>query len=284
MQINRIALLKIGLIVFCFFFNFKLYSQENDSIKIEKDNFAETLTNITNTAFQPGERLKYRVRYGIINGGEAEMTVGMQTVGYDVYYHAIATASTTGITKSIALIQDIYESYFDITSGLPIKSIRNIHENDYRKYTETLFRRNDNVVLDLLSGTHSVPPSTFDILSAFYYARRYIFQNKIEKDEIIVLTTFFDDEIYNIKIRYKETEDYKTDFGKIHCLRFAPFIEPGGTFKTEDDMKILVSDDGNYIPVFIKMKLPVGSLKCELSGFENLSNPFGKYFLRNSKK
>jgi hypothetical protein len=269
------------ILVFCFSFaESDSQNSENRSDTVKNNNDSGNI----NSVFQSGEHLKYKVKYGILNGGEADLTVGTQQIGYKRYYRATAEAGTVGIARSLAKIHDTYESYFDTTTCLPIKSIRDINENDYRKYSETLFRRTDNTVINLLNETRPVPPGTLDILSAFYYARRYIFKKEMKKDEIINLTTFFDDQIYIVKIRYKETLDFRTDFGKMKCLRFVPVLESDSPFKDEDDLQIWVSDDGNYIPVFIKIKLPVGSLKCELSGFENLTNPFGKKFIRNSSK
>jgi hypothetical protein len=58
-------------------------------------------------------------------------------------------------------------------------------------------------------------------------------------------------------------------------LRFVPVLDAQSPFKKEEDMQVWFTNDGNFIPVKIKMDLPVGSVKCELSNYKNLKNPFG---------
>ena len=257
----------ISLILFCFT-NFT-YSQTKDTIH------GLDSIPIVNTAFQAGEYLKYEVKYGLINGGEAEMIIGSEQAGFNWFYHVKAIARTTGITKSVAKINDRYESYIEMNSGLPVKAIRDIRENNYRKYNEIIFHRKQNKVTSLESGEFNVPVGTLDILSAFYFARRYIFNKNLKKGDIINLTTFFDDEIFTIKIKFDNQEDFNSNFGKINCLKFVPVIEAGSPFKKEEDLQVWFSNDGNFIPVRIRLKMKISSIKCDLISYENLINPFG---------
>ncbi len=233
-----------------------------------------------NTAFNPGEYLQYKVKYGIINGGIAEMRIDMEQSGYDWYYHVTAVARTTGFVGILANVRDKYESVFDMTTGLPIKAVRDIQEGNYKRYNEVLFRRWENTVLSLKSGYHDVPPNTMDILSSFYYARKYIFKNELKKNDVIKLTTYFDDELYDVKIRYKETKRVRTNFGKIECLKFVPVLDAQSPFEKEEDLQVWITNDGNFIPVKIRMDMPVGSLKCDLSNYKNVKNAFGVPYVR----
>lgn len=228
-----------------------------------------------NTAFKVDEELKYTVKYGLIKGGEASLKIKIVPVGYTYYYHAKAVAKTTGLAAKVATIYDIYESYINITTGYPLKSIRNIRENKYLKYNEVLFARDSNKILSLNSGKKTVPSNTLDILSAFYYARRFLFDKNYEKNQIINLITYFDDELFPIKIKYKKKEKVRTKFGKIECLKFVPIIEKNSPFKKEEDMEVWFTNDGNYIPVKIVADMPFSSIRCQLIGFNNLKNPFG---------
>jgi len=236
-----------------------------------------------NTAFTPGEYLQYKVKYGFISGGIAEMRIDMEPIGYDWYYHVIAIARTSGVVGALANVHDRYESYFDITTGLPIKAVRDIREGGYTRYNEVLFRRWENTVLSLRSGTHPVPPNTMDILSSFYYARKYIFKNEFKKNDVIKLTTYFDDKLYDVQIRYKETKTVRTEFGKLECLRFVPVLDAESPFKKEEDMQVWFTNDGNFIPVRIRMDMPVGSVKCDLTNYKNVKNAFGVPYVRPEK-
>lgn len=234
-----------------------------------------------NNAFQPGEELIYKVKYGLIPGGYASLRVGLEEIGYNWYYSVKAVARTSGLVGKIANVSDRYESYFEISSGLPIRAVRDIRENNYRKFNEILFRRSTNTVLSLNTGKHKVPEGTMDILSAFYFARRYIFSHKLKKNEVINLTTFFDEELYRIKIRYKGTDRVRTDFGRIDCMRFVPVLDKNSPFKKEKDLQVWFSDDGNFIPVKIRLKIGISTVKCDLRNYSGLKNTFGGKFQRS---
>lgn len=228
---------------------------------------------VDNNAYKPGEKLVYSVSYGLIKGGEASMTVDVIQSGEDFYYYLRAKATTTGLTSDFATINDIYESWVKITTGYPVKAARNITENKYTLYDELLFYRNQGFVYSINSGKHKIPINCHDLLSAFYYARRMLFDSHHAKDEIIDLTTFFDNQLYPVKIKYLKNEKIKTKFGKINAMRFVPILEKDNPFKKEDDMQIWISDDKNYIPLKIKMKTKFGSVSANLIYYENLNNP-----------
>jgi len=230
-----------------------------------------------NTAFEAGEVLKYKVQYGIIKGGEASMSIDIIPNGDSYLYRIKAVAETVGVVGAMVTIRDIYESYVEIYSGLPVKSIRNILEHNYTYYDEYNFFRDSNYVTTLNKNKRfDVPENVHDVLSAFYYARRYLFSNELKKDEIIPLKAFFDEKIYDLDVKYKDTEVIKTKFGKIKCHRFVPATSLKGTFQKEDQLQIWVTADENYIPVKIRVKLPIGKLKCDLIDYEGIKNKNGQ--------
>jgi hypothetical protein len=235
-----------------------------------------------NTAFEPGEELCYDLKYGFIKGGELQINVFLEPVGYDYLFHVRARCYTTGMAAKIATINDIYESYFDIVNGLPMKAIRNVTENNYKRYNEDLFFQDSSVVHSMKSGRHEVSYHTFDIISAFYYARRFIFDKKYEKNETMGIDTWFDEELYHIKLKYKKTEKVKTKFGKIECLYFVPVLDDTSTFKKEDDLGAWFTNDGNYVPVEVRVKMPFADIHCILRSFKNLKNKDG--FLKESQQ
>lgn len=235
-----------------------------------------------NTAFSPGERLVYNLKYGFAKGGELDVRLGLDPVGYDYLFHAVAHCYTTGVIKKAVYVDDIYESLFDISTGEPMKSIRNVTENNYRRYNEVLFCKDSTVIYSLKSGRHIVPQQVFDIVSAFYYARRFVFDRKFEKNESMNLYTWFNEDLYLIKLRYKKTERIRTKFGKIECLKFVPVIDNDSPFKDEEGMEAWFTNDGNFVPVKIVIDLPISHVKVELKSYENLKNKDG--FLREEEK
>ncbi len=251
--------------------NFFAQNQFNDSIP--SNHYITGESYIYNEAFQTGEELTYMAKYGFLKGAIATLKIQLEKNGYDYIYHVKATAKTAGATGKFFTVNDTYESYIEMQTGLPIKAIRNIREQNYWSYNEVLFDRKQNKVISLKSGEHKVPPNILDILSAFYYARRFLFMN-IQPGEMVTITTYFEDKIYPLSIRFKKYDIIRTDFGKINCLKFVPVVEPGNVFRSEDDLEIWITNDKNYIPVKLKVDLLIGSLKCFLVDYSGLKNEF----------
>lgn len=226
---------------------------------------------IPNNVFETGEKLKYVFYYGFIDGGTATLFVKEKNWKGKKVYHAQAFGKTTGITDRIYNVRDLFESFFDIETGLPYKAIRNIHEDTYRQYNEVVFDHENNIVHSEMSGKHDVPDNTLDLVSAFYYMRRVYF-DKLEVGDILKVKTYFQDEIFDLIVRYKGKETIKTRIGKIKCLRFKPVVEEGRAFDDQDDVTIWISDDKNYIPIRLQMDLIVGSFKADLIEYSGLKH------------
>ena len=256
----------LSVLFLCFFL--PLIAQKKTAAEILKE-------HKVNTAFEPGEELIYDLKYGFVKAGEFSISVKLVPVGYDYYFYVIAKCYTTGLASKLSKIYDVYESYFDIVTGLPIKAVRNVTENNYKRYNEDLFFQDSSVVYSMKSGRHKLPENTLDIISAFYFSRKFIFDQKYQKNEYMNLTTWFNEELYLFKMAYKGSEKVKTDFGKFECLKFSPVLENDATFKNEDDMVAWFTNDGNFVPVKIQVKLPVGKAKCELKSYKNLKNKDG---------
>jgi hypothetical protein len=230
----------------------------------------DSKTLLPNTFYKEGEKLEYVLRYGFITGGTA--TLELKDSVYDKVrlYHLKATAKTSGIADKIFKVKDIYESYFDKSTGLPLLAIQNIREGKtYKYYNEVRYYRKNNIVVSSKSGLHKVKDDMLDIVSAFYYIRRMDF-SKSKNGDVYKFNTFFSDEDFPFEIRFRGREDVKTEWGKIKCLKFAPVVEPGRVFKSKDDMLIWYTDDANKIPVKITFELIVGHVTVELTNFSNL--------------
>lgn len=226
-----------------------------------------------NTAYKSGEKLVYVVSYGFINAGRAAMSVIEKEQNGKKYHLAIATGQTTGIACKMFKVVDTYQSIMDAETGLPVKAIRDISEDNYKLYDEVYYNRANNTVKSERKGVAEVPEGCADILSALYIGRRSKFNN-LKNGDVAKIDTYFDGEVFPLEIRYYGNETIKTKFGKINCMKFSPVVEPGRIFDTPDDVTIWISNDNNKIPIRIQFNLIVGSVKCDLEEYENLRNNF----------
>jgi len=230
-------------------------------------------------SYKPGEKVSYVVHYGVINGGVATLELKSDTIDGKEVWHSKFVAKTTGLADAIFKILEIYESYIDPDTELPVKSIRNIHEGRYRKYNEVLFdhtTRSDSAILKSdLTGIHITQPGIHDINSCFYYFRNHILPagNNLKKGEVTTIMTWFTDELYPIRLRYIGMDEVKTKVGKIKCYKFNPVTEVGRLFKTEEDVSFWFSADKNFLPVKIRFDIFVGAFMVEITSYEGLVYP-----------
>jgi hypothetical protein len=230
-------------------------------------------------SYKPGEKVTYTIQYGFITAGIGVLELNHDVVDGKKVWHSKLAARTTGMAEAVFKLVDIYESYMDSVTELPVKSIRNIREGRYRKYNVVLFdhstRADSSILKSDLTGTHIAPPRIHDILSCFYYFRNHILpdENNLKKGEIITIMTWFCDELYPIRMKYIGTDDVKTRLGKIKCYKFNPVTEAGRLFKTEEDVSFWFSADKNFLPVKIRFDIFVGSFTCEIVNYEGLLYP-----------
>ena len=89
--------------------------------------------------YHAGEKIKYQIKYGPVNGGVATLQIKDKEWNNKKVLHATISGKTTGIADAMYKVRDTYESYIDPETDLPVFSIRNISEGKYKKYNEVSF-------------------------------------------------------------------------------------------------------------------------------------------------
>lgn len=238
-----------------------------------------SLLNGQIVSYKAGEKVNYSVQYGFISGGTASLELTEEILNGKLVWHSKMLARTTGVADAVYKVLDIYESYIDPSTELPVKSIRNIREGRYRKFNVVMFdhkTRTDSAILTSdLTGIHITQPAIHDILSCFYFFRNRILPDtsKLKVGEITTIVTWFCDELYPIRLRYIGTDEVKTKAGKVKCYKFNPVTETGRLFKTEEDVSFWFSADKNFLPVKIRFDIFVGSFNVEMINYEGLVYP-----------
>lgn len=227
----------------------------------------------SDTAFIAGENLTFQIRYGFITAGTTQLSLTDTVWQNKLVFHSYTVAQTSGLADKLYGVKDVYESWFDKETNLPFKQISNIKEGRYTKYNEVTYNRRNNTVHSKLSGIHEVPEKILDLSATLYYIRRIDFA-KISVGEVIFLNMYFSDEVFPFRFIYMGKETIRTKFGKINCIKINPVVEVGRMFKKQDDLTIWLTDDGNRIPVLIRMDIRiVGIVNLKLVNYENIANP-----------
>ncbi|WP_055444325.1 DUF3108 domain-containing protein [Lacinutrix himadriensis] len=232
------------------------------------------------SAFQDGEWFRFEMSYsGFLKAGNATLTVKDDEIDGKPVYHVVGKGWTTGAIKWFFKVKDKYESYFDKTTLLPYRFIRNIDEGGHKKDIEIEFdqenrkahindkKKKKKMVVD-------TKPNVQDMVSMYYYLRNKIEIATLKPGDEIKTDMFFDEENYGFKIKYLGEEILDTEFGKVKTLKFRPYVLAGRVFKEEESLTLWVSKDKNKVPLRIQADLAVGSLRADLDAFKGLKYPF----------
>ncbi|SDL66243.1 DUF3108 domain-containing protein [Kriegella aquimaris] len=232
------------------------------------------------SAFKPGEWLKFRLHYGWLNASYATLQVNSKHVDGVPVYHVVGRGETTGFASVFFKVDDTYESYFGKEDGKPYRFVRKIDEGGYKKDYDIVFdHQNDTAVLNDKKNKKKInftlQDSIQDLISAFYYLRNNYNPEDLVKGEDIKLKMLYDDDgIFNFKLKYLGNEVLRTKYGKVECYKFRPLVQSGRVFKEKESLSLWVSADKNRIPIRIKADLAVGAIKADLDGYNGLKHQF----------
>ncbi len=253
--------------------------QENHLAQIGStlEDASDKLPTKNNFAFRPGEKLTYRLHYGIINAGEAVLEVkpDVLTINGRQIYHIVGTGYTTGSTDWFFKVRDRYETYLDKDALLPWYFVRRVEEGGYKFSQDYSFNHFTKKVDIGNNQKYDIPDDVQDMVSAFYAARNMDL-SRAKTGDVMSMICFMDKELWPMKIKLIGRETIATDIGEIRCLKFRPIVQRGRVFKQEEDMTVWISDDANHLPVRAQADILVGSIKMDLSAVMNLANPLAK--------
>ncbi len=241
--------------------------------------FATVFLFAQKKAYSDGEWLKFRVHYGMITAGYASMEVEEVSFNDRQVYHIKGYGETTGVASWFFNVEDDYQSYVDIEKDIPYRFIRKINEGGYTKDIQIDFNHTTNTAL-VFNKKHdtkdevSFLENTQDMVSAVYFLRNNVAVDELNDGDEILLNMFFGKENFNFKLKFLGREILKTEFGKVSCLIFRPYVLSGRVFKEKESLTVWITDDDNKIPILIKADLAVGSLKASLSEFKGLKHSF----------
>jgi len=238
--------------------------------------FAQDLPYLKESVFKPGEILKYKLKYGFISAAEGTLKVEASDLTFDQQptVHLSAQGKTSSTFSIFYNVLNRYDSYIDKKTFLPYFYTENIKEGKYRRTDKVRFNQKENTVTGN-KGTFKGANQTFDLLSAYYFARN-LDLSRMSVGQSFKLTYFLNDEVATLGITYLGKERIKTSFGTFNCLKFSPEIKPGRIFRKDSKLYLWVTDDGNRIPVKAEVEILIGSVTLELVGASGLKYPLNK--------
>jgi hypothetical protein len=235
------------------------------------------LRKIDNEAFKCGEKLTYRVHYGFLDGAYATIKIDdkAQVINGRSAFHVVGTGETKGAWDLFFKVRDRYETYIDVNSICPLMFIRRVNEGGYKINQDVVFDQEYHDINSNGKQFEKMPAYVQDMLSAFYFARTLPF-TKEKPGKIDSVTTFVDNQIWLLKIKFIRFDTIETDVGRIRCMLFEPLVQKGRIFKKSEDLTVWISDDKNHIPLRAKANIFVGSIKMDLVSYSGTVQEFNK--------
>lgn len=235
---------------------------------------AQELPIVKAPVFQPGEVLKYKLKYGFITAAEGTLQVQESDLKFDgkPTFKLMVDGETSGTFDVFYKIRDHYDSYVDKADLTPYFYQENIREGSYRRQDKARFYQDSRKVV-ATKGTFKTPNTqTFDLVSAYYFARSLDI-SKMKMGDFVKLNYFLGDEISQLEVQFVGREVVKTKIGTIKCLKFSPSIKPGRIFRKNSKLYLWVTDDGNRVPVKAQVDIIVGSVTMEIKSAAGLKYP-----------
>lgn len=213
------------------------------------------------------ESILFDLKFGFIKGGEASFIISDTTFNGKkaIQYHLIGR--TTGLTDKLFGVNDEYITTVDAGTLLPLKAIRNIKEQKYRWYNETLFYPEIDSINSQRTGWREVPDNLVDIVSIFFYFVNKHLMDNLQAGQNITLPTFHADKISDVSIKYEGQRRVSTDLGNINCYVLAPRVDKGKLLNRSDGLKCFISKE-NKVPVLFEFDMRVGALKAVLRSYK----------------
>ena len=238
---------------------------------------------IENKAFNIGEKLHFKIRYGFIRAGSAVMEVKREEImDMRPVYHIKTTAQSASGFNWFFKVEDEVNSYMDKWGLFSWKFEKKLREGgykvdilvDYDPFTEKAYvdftrYHSDMTLKEKKSYDVDSPAFTFDILAAFYYIRN----RDLKVGESVFLTTHDEKKVYELEVRVYKEEILDVKAGKFRCLMLEPLLKGEGIFKQKGRLQVWMTNDKYKIPVQMTSKIIVGHITSELEKIEGFAGP-----------
>ncbi len=232
-----------------------------------------------NNVFVEGEKMVYKIYYNWNFIWIAAGEVTFQVKEKDHQYHLSAMGRTFDSYDWIFKVRDYYDSYVAKADLRPLRTIRKVHEGNYRLYDDVTYIHDQSMAVsrkgksedDLEEAQVSLESCTHDLLSSVYMMRNIDFQS-LPEGTVLPLNVYLDREIYDIDVVYEGIDPEKKvkGLGKCNTMLFKPRLIVGNIFKDNEGMSVWVSNDENRIPLLIESPISVGSVKVVLKEYKGL--------------
>ncbi len=211
--------------------------------------------------FRAGESLRFSVQYGFIHAGSAWLEVPeiADWNGHPVW-RLVARAESNGFFDKVYKVRNRIESFWDQDSLFSRRYFEDRHEGHYTANDTMVFEPDSSRMRYKNGQTFVVPGPVQDALSSFYLTRF----RALPVGGHITFDYHASRKTALMEVRVLGREKVKTPAGRFNCVVVEPLLKAGGIFKNKGRLVIWLTDDARRMPVLMKSKVAIGSVKVVL--------------------
>ncbi len=223
-------------------------------------------------AFGIPEKLRYDLTWSGIKAGEASL----ESADNGLYVQFISKATSAKWVSIFYRVEDSVvstlkrgndNSLHGVFGAAPYNYRIKLREGKHRRDKELIFDRTARKVtyinhLENERLDFSINDTTFDTLSSFYQVRKM----PLEIGKPVFVEVFDSKKLYKVEVQVLRKEVLTTSLGTFNTILIKPMMKSEGIFYRKGDILIWLTDDEKRLPVLLKSKVAVGSIKATLVG------------------
>jgi len=223
-------------------------------------------------AFREGEDLTFAIRWGVVTGGYATLSVpSIDLVEGQPAYHILSEARSTGVVETFYRVRDKNEAWLDTTYPRSLRYSKKILEGKYsvdevvelnqaaRTFHTTEVRHDKNNATEEKKG--EIPPNVLDVLSSLYYIRSM----PLEVGKSFTIDVHSGEKTWPLVVHVKKLEKVKVKAGKFLCYRVEPVLRERGIFISKGKkLEVWMTADARHMPVLMRSEIFIGHVSAEL--------------------
>ncbi len=214
-----------------------------------------------------GERLAFDVKWAGMVVGHARIETLPTTDPDQMVVRTTATANKT--IQSLYPVLDTIESFFNVSTGLPVEFRKRQLEGSYRANIRIAFDRGRSFARVSGSVKGKPRPDTalalsggeYDLLSAFFWVRR---------NPLVVGKSLWFPLVDNrkrfasVELACLRRETIGTAQGMVNTILIEPRIHGDALFASKGKLFIWVTEDSMHVPLRMRSKIKLGTIEAEL--------------------
>jgi hypothetical protein len=218
--------------------------------------------------FPVGERLTYRMYWGFIPVGTAELSTEWIAFDGGRKIAIRAAAQTTSFMSHIYAVDDRIETIVDPETFLPIRYEQRLSEGRHRRHDLFVFDHAGGKaywrsLLKQRSHIVEIDADTRDVLSLLYYMRSQPFAVDEERAFRVVV----DEKLYDLIVTGLRVETRTEPDGEpVETLKVEPQAKFGEIFLRKGRVHLWFTEDARRLCVLMTGKMPIASVRAVLTG------------------